>query len=408
MGRGAVTGWEQGVERAFGVLPYVLLALSVAASLARSDQTTAGRLITVALAAVAAVWVLVLFTRRQQMTEQPIRLKIVYIVGLLVIAGLAMAHDGLFLMFAITGFAHAPMVLPTPLAFVGVGAMSFLINSIPFGFPDPTVEGLSLYIGVIGIQTLLVGGSGILGVKLTEQNEQRRRAVADLEAALQENAGLHAQLLIQAREAGVLDERHRMAREIHDTVAQGLTGIVTQLQAAGRARDREADWQRHLDNAAQLARESLSEARRSVQAVRPGALETAYLPDAITQVVDRWSAVNGVSAEVATTGTVRPLHPEVEVTLLRTAQETLANVAKHAAASRVVLTLSYMEDVVTLDVRDDGVGFAPAGEANGGFGLTGMRQRVQRLAGTLEVESEPGTGTAISASVPAILGGGVE
>jgi signal transduction histidine kinase len=129
-----------------------------------------------------------------------------------------------------------------------------------------------------------------------------------------------------------------------------------------------------------------------------------------------------VSAAVTTTGDPVGLHAEIEVTLLRVAQEALANVAKHAAASRVGITLSYMADIVTLDVRDDGAGFrlpdpgrpagTPAGVSaaphadgdgrSGGFGLTAMRQRVQRVAGTLAIESEPGTGTAVSASVPAI------
>ena len=109
---------------------------------------------------------------------------------------------------------------------------------------------------------------------MTEQSEERREALARLEAALEENAGLHAQLLTQAREAGVLDERQRMAREIHDTIAQGLTGIITQLEAADQARDRPADRDRHLENAERLARESLTEARRSVEASMPGALES--------------------------------------------------------------------------------------------------------------------------------------
>jgi signal transduction histidine kinase len=117
--------------------------------------------------------------------------------------------------------------------------------------------------------------------------------------------------------------------------------------------------------------------------------------------------MNEVAVEITTTGEVVPLHPEVEVALLRTAQEALANVAKHAHASRAGLTLSYMGDVVTLDVRDDGDGFEVPAAANGrerdvGFGLTAMRQRVSRVAGTLSIESEPGAGTAISARVPAI------
>jgi signal transduction histidine kinase len=196
-----------------------------------------------------------------------------------------------------------------------------------------------------------------------------------------------------------------MAREIHDTLAQGLTGIITQVQAARNAAERPADWRRHLDNAADLARESLSEARRTVQAIRPEPLEQRALCDALAEVVERWSDLHEVRAEVTTTGSARPLHPEVEVALLRTAQEALANVAKHAAASRVVLTLSFLADLVTLDIRDDGVGFDPEEVRRGddsGFGLTVMRQRVGRLAGTLEIESEPGAGTAVFAGVPAI------
>ncbi|MFD2348174.1 sensor histidine kinase [Nonomuraea ferruginea] len=161
-----------------------------------------------------------------------------------------------------------------------------------------------------------------------------------------------------------------------------------------------------MDNALRLARESLAEARRSVQAVGPGQLDAAPLPEALREVVARWSELNGVRADFTTTGTVRPMHPEVEETLLRTAQEALANAARHAGASRVGLTLSYMEDMVTLDVRDDGAGFdLERVRDGGGFGLTSMRGRVSRLAGTLEIETEPGGGTAISASVPAVARG---
>lgn len=129
------------------------------------------------------------------------------------------------------------------------------------------------------------------------------------------------------------------------------------------------------------------------------------MPDALATVAREWSAVHGVPVEVTTTGERVPLHPEIEIALLRTAQEALANVAKHAAATRAGLTLSYMGDEVTLDVRDDGVGFAVtdgASPARKGFGLTAMRQRVGRVAGSLAIESEPGGGTAISARVPAI------
>jgi signal transduction histidine kinase len=208
----------------------------------------------------------------------------------------------------------------------------------------------------------------------------------------------------------VLDERQRMAREIHDTLAQGLTGIITQLAAASQVREESAEREHHLAAAAELARESLREARRSVAALTPGALRDSKLPDALRNVAARWSELHNVPAQVTCTGAAQPLLPEIEVALLRTAQEALANIAKHARASRVGVTLSYMGDVVTLDIRDDGIGFAyepfdgVPGD-RGGFGLTAMRQRALALGGTLEIESEIGGGTAVCVSIPAIATG---
>jgi signal transduction histidine kinase len=140
-----------------------------------------------------------------------------------------------------------------------------------------------------------------------------------------------------------------------------------------------------------------------VQALQPVPLEQARLPHALAAVAEKWSELSGVKATVTITGQLRSVAPEVEQALLRTAQEALANVARHAEAGRVVLTLSYIDDLVTLDVRDDGVGFAPPSPSlrNGGFGLTAMRQRIEGLEGTLEVESRPGAGTTIAASIPA-------
>jgi signal transduction histidine kinase len=236
---------------------------------------------------------------------------------------------------------------------------------------------------------------------LTELSAANRR----LEATIAENETLHEQLLVQAREAGIRDERSRMAREIHDTIAQGLTGIVTQLQAAEQAATRTAGdpagWRRHVAAATGLARDSLSEARRSVEALRPEPLECGRLGEALAGVAERWSALNGIPVQVTTTGTARRMHPETEFALLRAAQEALANVARHARATRVGLTVSYMENEVVLDIRDDGAGFDPAAGEHG-FGLVAMRQRIAALSGTLQVESEPGGGTAISACVPTV------
>lgn len=143
-----------------------------------------------------------------------------------------------------------------------------------------------------------------------------------------------------------------------------------------------------------------------MQNLSPVALAEASLPEALKKLVAEWSAEAGVRAEFTVTGTAEPLHDEVEATLLRIAQEALANTGRHAAASRVGVTLSYMDDEMTLDVRDDGRGFDPLAlpprSTDGGFGLGGMCARAERIAGTVAVESEPGHGTAVSARVPLV------
>lgn len=267
---------------------------------------------------------------------------------------------------------------------------------------------LGVYAGLVVVNMVFAGVITFQGIEEDQRSRRRAEMIDELAEAnrrlretMQENAGLHAQLVTQAREAGVLDERQRMAGEIHDTIAQGLTGIVTQLEAAERFDADPARRARHRELARTLARESLAEARRSVQALRPGPLdEAAHLPDALDDLARRWSQTSGVEVRVEITGSAVPLPPAVEVVLFRTAQEGLANIAKHAAASRAGLTLSYTHEVVMLDVLDDGAGFdtAPGGDS---YGLTAMRQRLRQVGGTLEIESSPGDGTALSASVPA-------
>jgi signal transduction histidine kinase len=402
------SAWERTTRALVRWIPYITLALSTILSitLTRGGETWSDRVVTAVLTLIAAGWVYVMYTRSPAPCQShPVRMGI-YFTGFLAFASVLMARQPFFFIFMITGFFHASLLRPWPLVFVGVGLTSILINTIVSGFPWPSVELWFIYGTIILVQTLTIGLGAVAGEKLTELSEQRREAVSRLEAALEENAELHAQLLTQAREAGVLDERERMAREIHDTIAQGLTGIITQLEALAQAKDRPGDWQRHLDAAARLARKSLAEARRSVEASRPGSLDNTLLPDALADFAGEWSEMSGVPVDVTTTGRPVCLHAEVEVALLRTAQEALANVAKHASASRAGITLSYMGDVVTLDVRDDGIGFDPSGDTDhrrAGFGLTAVRQRVGRVAGTLAIESEPGRGTAICARVPALL-----
>ncbi|WP_105970478.1 sensor histidine kinase [Streptomyces geranii] len=269
-----------------------------------------------------------------------------------------------------------------------------------------------------GFAALLAANFGLQAVvaHATEQEERRSRerteTIAELERtntalqqALDENAALHAQLLLQAREAGVADERRRLAAEIHDTIAQGLTGIIAQLQVVTNTPD-QALAREHVDRAVRLARHSLGEARRSVQNLAPVALENAGLPEALKKTVAEWAERTAVRAEFTVTGQSEPLHAELSATLLRIAQEALSNAARHARPTRVGVTLTYLGDEVILDIRDDGTGFDPLAvrerTGTGGFGLDGMRARAERIAGTLTLESEQGHGTAVSARVPLV------
>jgi signal transduction histidine kinase len=232
--------------------------------------------------------------------------------------------------------------------------------------------------------------------------EELERVNRELEDALAENQRLHETVVAQARAAGVQDERQRLAREIHDTLAQSLAGIVTQLQAAGESPSAE-----RVSRATELARSALAEARRSVLDLAPSPLaEHAALPDAVAEVVSGWGRHHETKADLVVTGDPVRLHPEVEAAVVRIVQESLTNVAKHAAATRVGVTLTYDEEHLLLDVRDDGVGFDPASSPGPeSFGLRAMRQRAARLAGSLEVESEPEQGATVTVRLPALREG---
>jgi signal transduction histidine kinase len=391
--------------------PYLLLVVLAATSFRLRSVGLTSYYVTITVCALAALWMLFMHTlppARRRAALYP-----VFVAGLIVISAVLVVRASWFGFFT-TVCGSYTLRLPRVRMQLAGGAAIALIGAI--SQTEDSQAPLPIHLVMFGaalvIDMLLVWGLVWLLWEREQQLTRQRKSVAELsevnqrlEATIAENEGLHRQLLIQAREAGVLDERRRMAREIHDTLAQGLTGIVTQLQAAEQAASRtpgdQPGWRRHMGAATRLARESLAEARRSVDALRPQPLEGCRLSEALAGVAERWSALNGIPAQVTTTGAARPVDPEAEFALLRAAQEALANVARHAHATRVGLTVSYMENEVALDVRDDGVGFDP-GLPEHGFGLVAMRQRIAALSGTLQVESEPGGGTAISACVPTV------
>lgn len=207
------------------------------------------------------------------------------------------------------------------------------------------------------------------------------------------------QLGVQAQDQAVLEERNRMAREIHDSLAQGFTGIVVQLEAAEEMLE-EGDLteaQPHLTRAKTLARHSLQEARRSVWALRPAALTNQNLPAALRDMVQKLTGGIALQSQVIEQGVSFTLRPEIEETLLRIAQEAVNNVLKHAQASQLTLTLTYLAPAVTLCVKDNGRGL---GEKSGrGFGLLSMQERAERCGGRLEIRQPAGGGTEIFCEV---------
>ncbi|MCD7444858.1 sensor histidine kinase [Streptomyces lincolnensis] len=399
--------WEQ--LRSLG--PYGLLGVGAVLSAGAADLMDgprewygAGALVVAAI--VLQVWWNGARRRRPDRGRTPSPPGTVYYVVRWAIAFALTWINPLFGFYAATGLMDADELLPGRWRRLGVFAAAVtLAGSQSGGLPPKSAGQGALFAGLIVVNAALQ----LVIAHMVEQEELRSRERAEtitaLQQALDENAALHAQLLVQAREAGVADERRRLAAEIHDTLAQGLTGIIAQLQVVANAPD-ENMAREHVGRAMDLARHSLGEARRSVHNLAPVALSDAGLPEVLKATVTDWGQRTGARAEFTATGATEQLHEEVAATLLRIAQEALSNAARHARATRLGVTLSFLGDEVILDIRDDGVGFDPLALAprtrSGGFGLDGMRARAERIAGALTVESEPGGGTAVSARVPLV------
>ena len=215
----------------------------------------------------------------------------------------------------------------------------------------------------------------------------------------------NARIFDEARDLAVLEERNRMAREIHDTLAQGFTGIVIQLEAGEQAMERDADELRgHVAMAKSLARECLAEARRSVWNLLPESLEQNPLDVIIQTEVERFAATSKADANFTLLGMRRQLPAVAQAALMRICQESLSNIGKYANADAVDVTLDFALDTVTLTVADDGAGFDPDAvrieEGRGGFGIIGMRQRARLLRGDVTITSAPGAGAKVEARIP--------
>ncbi|XVV11098.1 sensor histidine kinase [Actinoplanes sp. CA-131856] len=276
-----------------------------------------------------------------------------------------------------------------PLIFQMVRLRAAVIAIIAIALVPPVADLFLRPQQLIGdlIIAVISATSGIwLGVWITrviEQSLERRQLIADLEASRSEVARL-------SREA----ERTHLAAEIHDTLAQGFTSIITLIQSVDPALRDE-----RLALAVRTAKENLAEARALVGALSPSPLASASLPEAVRRQAYRFAEESGVPATFRTSGDERALPTAVEVVLLRAAQEALTNVRRHAEANEASVLLAYTPSCVRLVVRDDGRGFVSS--SAGGFGLSGMRQRATQINGDLRVRSDPDAGTTIELEVPA-------
>jgi signal transduction histidine kinase len=252
---------------------------------------------------------------------------------------------------------------------------------------------------------ILVGGEvrGLIGVRHADHGPYRPEQV-ELCQALAHQVMLANQLnelAEQGQRAAVFEERNRMARDIHDTLAQGFTGVIVQLEAAEDAIScgyrKEADA--HLHRAGELARSSLTEARRSVHALRPRALQTHNFWDALKGIIKNTTVGTALHTTFAARGKLPTLPAAWQENLLHIGQEALTNTLKYAHARNFETRLSYRAKKLRLELRDDGAGFKVKDQSDG-VGLTGMRERVEQMGGELEITSLRGKGTRVTVVLP--------
>ncbi len=393
--------WWRRWVRGWDLLIYAMLLLGLVVALPRAEGGAGGAILIAALTGAFAFWYGYVGGVRK-----------VWMRGSVWAAGFLAVEAGLWLW----------LVLIDPIDFgffvwAGVGMLAHVcVLSVRWSMVVAAIFGSGLFLQVepdlrgdasvvvsVLVSSVIMVLLSYLFFNISHRSEERRLLIGELEEA-------RAELAASEREAGKLAERHRLARDIHDTLAQGFTSIVMLLEAAEAELVADPPKARiHIDQARSTARGSLAEARSLVWALRPDRLIESSLVEAVQSVIDQLGKETPTRAEFVVTGEPRQLPDVTDECLLRVTQEALANVRKHADASRVTVTLSYLDDGVALDVRDDGVGFEPAifgvtGDGLvGGVGLQLMLDRVEQLGGTRVIESSVGDGTSVVVQLPAPL-----
>lgn len=316
-----------------------------------------------------------------------------YVAGSWALWIVAAAQHESFDIVAIGLYTQLFLVLPIKVA---IGAAIALTGILLFR--DLVVDGDEPGIWLLGVIAPLVIMVAIAYFIRAIATQSERRA--DLIRQLEET---RSELAEREREAGTLTERQRLAGEIHDTLAQGFTTIVMHLEAAEHSLADDLEQSKsNLSIARQIARDNLAEARRMVWALKPEILEGASLAEAVKRHADEWSDRSRITVSFGTTGEERPLEPSVELSLLRAVQEGLANVRKHSGATGVDITLSYLDQLVALDIHDNGRGLPDNTDtrSRSGFGLQNLKARVLKLGGEVTLEPVTGRGALLSIQIP--------
>lgn len=283
------------------------------------------------------------------------------------------------------------MIVPLVTHGKAVGAAMFVRSSDEWVYDNHTL--------VIAQDLAHRAALGIENARLFKASQDE---IAERKRAEQELMVLHEQRRSEERHAAVLNERNRIAHEIHDTLAQGFTGIAIQLEAAEASLSRAPDHAHsYISRARGLARDSLAEARRSVWALKPQALDDANLAGALKRLIEETTTGTPINVRFYVRGAVRSLPEATESALLRVGQESLANALKYADAKGIDVELSFDQQLASLRITDNGKGFDLTDTSGRrGLGLLGMRERIERLRGTWTISSEPGGGTEVVATVP--------
>ncbi|MFD4291707.1 sensor histidine kinase [Rhodococcus sp. NPDC058505] len=374
---------------------HVLFVLLLAVGVARALTGDANPAAAVALAALLFGWYLagVWFAGRSAATGRPGYGRLW--LGVLVLGWLGLsALDGNFVWVAFPLFFLCFHLLSTAAALASTVAITAV--AVAATLWHGTSNTVASILGPV-FGAAAAAGMAVVYQQLVQDAQQRRRLYDELARSHHELLSAQDELALVQREAGAVAERERLARDIHDTLAQGFSSIVLLARAGERASDPVAALARIADT----AQDNLAEARRVVGALTPSALEDASLASALGRLVGQLRDHTGIDAGLVVDGEQAGLPMEYDVALLRVAQSALANVRLHSRAQQVRVTIAYTPDEVRLDIVDDGVGFDPdAAPAPTSFGLRAMRERLDSLGGSLVVESAVGDGTALAATLP--------